>query len=426
MSSTTDSIGDEHLSQEPWGLLFIISVMAFLLIGGMLTSLSVYSAVMQKYFHWSETAMGGGPVALLLGMSAGNLVIAAVMRRLGLRGTYFIGVGVAALGWISAGFVQTLPQFMIAMALAGLGAGMATIVPSIALISQAFHKRKGLAIALFIGACSLASAAMPVLSSAIMDALGWRETFWTVGGATAVICFGLLRYVPHRMNDGPGDAADADHAQQPGLERRDALRLPAYWMLTLALTLSQLCMNGVLFNTIAFLQKSGFDSASAVRIYGLANFMSLPGLMIGGYISDRVSARLLLPVILLLQAVGTAALLGIGTAFWSPFAIGFFAIVWGGVAGLPAQAGSMLLGEIIGRRAYTALLGVVFTITGFVGALAPTLVGWAYETTHGYAWPILLLSALCLLAAVAALFCRSSTAPAAGRSALNAAGGKVA
>ena len=426
MSSTTDSIGDEHLSQEPWGLLLVISVMAFLLIGGMLTSLSVYSAVMQKYFHWSETAMGGGPVALLLGMSAGNLVIAAVMRRLGLRGTYFIGVGVAALGWISAGFVQTLPQFMIAMALAGLGAGMATIVPSIALISQAFHKRKGLAIALFIGACSLASAAMPVLSSAIMDALGWRETFWTVGGATAVICFGLLRYVPHRMNDGPGDAADADHAQQPGLERRDALRLPAYWMLTLALTLSQLCMNGVLFNTIAFLQKSGFDSASAVRIYGLANFMSLPGLMIGGYISDRVSARLLLPVILLLQAVGTAALLGIGTAFWSPFAIGFFAIVWGGVAGLPAQAVSMLLGEIIGRRAYTALLGVVFTITGFVGALAPTLVGWAYETTHGYAWPILLLSALCLLAAVAALFCRSSTASAAGRSALNAAGGKVA
>ncbi len=146
--------------------------------------------------------------------------------------------------------------------------------------------------------------------------------------------------------------------------------------------------------------------------------MSLPGLMIGGYISDRASARLLLPVILLLQAVGTAALLGIGTAFWSPFAIGFFAIVWGGVAGLPAQAGSMLLGEIIGRRAYTAMLGVVFTITGFVGALAPTLVGLAYEATHGYALPILLLSALCLVAGVAALFCRSSAAS--GRSALTA------
>ncbi|WP_079730428.1 MFS transporter [Novosphingobium mathurense] len=411
MPPVPDCIGEKHLSQEPWGLLLIISVMGFLLIGGMLTSLSVYSSVMQPDFHWSEAAMGAGPVALLLGMSTGNLMIAGVMQRLGIRSAYIIGVGVAAFGWISAGFVQGLVQFMSAMALAGFGIGMATIVPGIALISQTFHKRKGLAMALFIGACGFASATMPMLSSELIGALGWHRTFWAMGVVTALACLFLLRKWPRGIKDEPGDSAAQDHAQKRGLGRKETFRLPAYWMLAFALTLSQLCMNGVLFNTIAFLRKGGFDQATAVRIYGIANFMSLPGLMIGGYVSDKVNARLLLPIILLLQAIGTAGLLGIGSPIWNPYAVVVFALIWGGVAGLPAQAGSMLLGEIIGQRAYTAMLGVVFTINGFVGAMAPALVGWAYEKTHGYAWPISMLALFCLLAAAASLFCRSGHEP---------------
>ena len=35
-------------------------------------------------------------------------------------------------------------------------------------------------------------------------------------------------------------------------------------------------MNGVLFNVIAYLQKSGYAATDAIRIYGIANLMSLP------------------------------------------------------------------------------------------------------------------------------------------------------
>lgn len=400
MSSDRITPSPRHLRQAPWLWLSIVSVNGFLLIGGMLTSLTVYASVMQRHFGWSEAAMGGGPVALLLGMSVGNLLVGTAMRRLGLRGTFSLGAAIAAVGWIAAGFVHSLAQFAAAMALAGLGAGMATIVPGIALLSETFHERKGLAIALFIGACALASSTMPMVTGALIAWLDWRAVFWAVGGASGVICLGLLRWLPRRLGDAP---ASAMQTTQAGLSRRQVAMMPGYWLLTLGLTLSQLCMNGVLFNVIAYLQKSGYAATDAIRIYGIANLMSLPGLLVGGYISDRTGGRIVLPVVLALQAAGTAMLLGVGVAAWDRLAIIGFIAIWGSISGLPAQGGAMVLGEMIGQRAYPAMLGIVFTVTGVVGALAPVLMGWLYAATGGYAWPIALLVLLTLLAMLTVL-----------------------
>ena len=418
MSSDRTAPSHRHLRHAPWLWLGIVSVNGFLLIGGMLTSLTVYASDMQRHFGWSEAAMGGGPVALLLGMSAGNLLIGAAMRRLGLRGTFSLGAAIAAMGWIAAGFVHSLAQFAAAMALAGLGAGMATIVPGIALLSETFHERKGLAIALFIGACALASSTMPMLTGALIAWLGWRAVFWTVGGAAGAICLGLLRLLPRRLADAPASAASAMPPVDTGPSRRQVAAMPGYWLLTLGLTLSQLCMNGVLFNVIAYLQKSGYTAPDAIRIYGIANLMSLPGLLVGGYLSDRIGGRIMLPVVLALQAAGTAMLLGVGLAAWDRLAVIGFIAIWGSISGLPAQGGAVVLGEMIGRRAYPAMLGIVFTVTGVVGALAPLLMGWLYTATGGYAWPIAMLALMALLATLAVLagtLCRPvghpSTAP---------------
>jgi len=394
---------DDILPDEPWGLLAILAIIGFLLIGGMLTSLSVYVSVMQQTFGWGEGAMGGGPVMLLLGMSAGNLIVGPVMRRCGKRGIFSIGTGIALSGWIAAGFIRSLPEFMGAMALAGIGAGLATIVPGIAVISESFHRRRGLAVALFIGSCALASAAMPLASKWLIDAAGWRQAFWIFGALAGAISLPIVRRLPDTIA-GDGNRSQEEH----GLTVQQVLKLPAFWILAMVLTISQLSMNAILFNLIAYLRKTGFDTSEAVTLYGITNFMSLPGLMIGGYLSDRIRAYILLPLILILQGAGTFALLGAGNG---PGAIILFILCWGSVAGLPAQSGSMLLGEIIGQRAYASMLGIIFTINGFVGALAPAIMGWAYEIAGGYSWPISLFAGLCLLAACASLLCRTHRTP---------------
>lgn len=405
--------GAEAAAREPWGVLVPLSLVGFLLIGAMLTSLSIYTVVMQAQFGWSATALGAGPVALLVGMSAGNLFVSPAMRRFGLPGSFAFGCALAGVAWAAAGLSATLVQFVTAMALAGLGAGMATIVPGIALLTQAFHLRRGLAIALFIGSCSLASATMPLATNLLIERIGWRATFWIVGGAALVLAPALWRFLPPAAPEASAPRSSTDAPHLSGLERGQALRLPAFWVLTLVLTLSQLCMNGVLFNIVAHLQDRGVPSARAVELYSVTNFMSLPGLLIGGYVSDRVPARVLFPLIILAQAGGTLALVGVGMpGVWGAIVTAAFVLVWGGVAGLPAQAGSLLLRDIVGGAQFAALLGIVFTVNGFVGALAPGLTGWLRDAAGDYRDAFILFAGLLAAASVGALWCRVQPKPA--------------
>lgn len=389
--------------RDPWLLLAPLSLAGFVMIGAMLTSLSVYGVAMQATFGWSETELGAGPVALLLGMSIGNLLVGPAMQRVGVRGTFAGGCALAAASWLGAGSIATLWQFALVMAIAGLGAGIATIVPGIALLTSAFHKRPGLAIALFIASCSLAATTMPIATGHLIDGAGWRGAFRMVAMAAACLVPVLFMLLPARLaTTDPGTPADQVH--DGGLARAAALRLPAFWLLTAVLTISQLCMNGVMFNTIAFLGKHGVEHDTAIQLYSLTNFMSLPGLLLGGHLSDRVSARRMLGVIIALQAIGTLALLGVGLDSAAGLAATIaFVGLWGGVAGLPVQSGSLLLAELVGRRSYGTLLGIVFTINGFLGALAPGLTGWLHDHSGSYTLPFTLFTAMLLVTALACL-----------------------
>lgn len=389
--------------RDPWLLLAPLSLAGFVMIGAMLTSLSVYGAAMQAAFGWSETELGAGPVALLLGMSIGNLLVGPAMQRLGVRGTFAAGCGLAAAGWLGAGSIATLWQFAIVMGIAGLGAGIATIVPGIALLTSAFHQRPGLAIALFIASCSLAATTMPIATGHLIDGAGWRGAFRIVAVAAACVVPVLFLLLPAGLATADR-GTPADQAHGGGLARAAALRLPAFWLLTAVLTVSQLCMNGVMFNTIAFLGKHGVAHDTAIQLYSLTNFMSLPGLLVGGHLSDRLSARKMLAAIIAMQAIGTLALLGVelDSAAGLAATIAFVGL-WGGVAGLPAQSGSLLLADLVGRRSYGTLLGIVFTINGFLGAVAPGLTGWLHDLGGSYTLPFTLFTALLLATALACL-----------------------
>lgn len=397
--------------REPWGLLVPLSLAGFVLIGAMLTSLSVYVSVMQTLLGWSAAEAGAGPVALLIGMSTGNLVISPALRKLGINGTFTLGALLAALAWGSAGWNSTLVGFSLAMAIAGFGTGLASIVPGIAVLTQAFHASRGLAIGLFIGSCSLASSTMPMATNLLIDSVGWRVAFQIVGLAALALVPVLWWFLPRGAVSGDvhgGDVHGADgSAQDAGLSCKVAFRLPAFWVLTLVLTLSMVCMNGVLFNIVTYLHDRAMPASDAVALYSFTNFMSLPGLLVGGYLSDRVRVQILFPAILLLQGLGTLAMLGMGdTGLLAMVATGAFVLLWGGVAGLPAQAGSLMLREISGSREFPALLAIVFTINGFVGALAPGLTGWLRDATGDYRPAFALFGLIMIASAFAALWCR--------------------
>lgn len=397
----------QAVNRSAWAMLGALSVIGFAVIGGTLTSLAVYLPVLQAAFGWGEAEMGGGAVMLLLGMSLANLVAGRLEQRIGLRLLLAIGIVASCVGWAASAFVTGLPQFMAAMALAGAGAALATIVPGVAAISQAFDARRGMALAVFIGGCALASSVVPPLSEGLIAGLGWREAFLISAGVIALVCLPLTLLTPVSAPSSATERPDVHNASEGGPSAADAAKFTAFWLLLTGLTISQLCMNGVLFNLVAMLVKNGYSHDGAVTFYSIANLVSLPGLFLGGMLADRFGARAVLPGAIAFQAAGSLCLLWIGGGGSAQLAaMTGFALMWGLVAGLPAQAGSMLLADTVGMAAFPMLLGVVFAVTGLIGALAPLMMGMLYGVEGSYALPILTCAALTGLAAAMILMAR--------------------
>ncbi|ARS27796.1 MFS transporter [Sphingomonas sp. KC8] len=390
-------------NRRAWLLVFVLSLIAFAIIGVTLTSLSVYLPVLQQEFGWHEAEMGCLPVAMLVGMSIGNLLSGRLMAGLGVRGAIAIGTAATGIGWAVASLSNTLAFFMGAMALTGCGAGIATIVPGVAAITRCFDARRGLAIGAFIGACALAGSIVPSISALLIAEYGWRATFLIGGSAIGAVCLPLaaLIRISHETTSAGHSATDGASAGTTGPAAGDVAKLPAYWLLTAALTLSQLCMNGILFSIVAFFLRHGFAQDHAVTIYSATNLMALPGLFVGGALADRYGAKAALPGVLLLQAAGTLCLLGVtgSQTMGNGAAIAGFILLWGLAGGLPSQIGPMLLADLIGARAFATMLGVTLTITGLIGALAPVATGWLYDARGSYVPPIIICGLLTILAA---------------------------
>lgn len=385
---------------ESWLLVAALSMIAFAIIGGTLTSMGVYLPTVQHAFGWSETATGGLPMAMLLGFSLGNLVVGPLMGRLEIRTLVAMGAVLCAVGWALAARLTSLPMLMVAMAMTGLGGGLATIVPGIAAITSSFVARRGLAIGVFIGSTALAGTAVPALSGWLIAEFGWRAAFGISGAAIAAICIPFVVLIQVGRGGPTGVDADAMAATGPGPQA--VAKLPSYWRLTIALTISQICMYAILFNIVAMLLRAGYLQGNAVAIYGLSNLMALPGLLIGGVLADRLGARRVLPACLLLQAIGTFCLLGVGpdAGTVGNVAVAAFVLLWGLAGGLPNQVGPMVLAELIGTRAFATMLGVTLTISGLLGALAPAAAGWLYDASGGYALPVGSSGVLAVVAAV--------------------------
>jgi hypothetical protein len=159
------------------------------------------------------------------------------------------------------------------------------------------------------------------------------------------------------------------------------------------------------------LLRSGFPPGKAVAIFSFANLMAVPGLFIGGVLTDRHGARAALPAVMVMQALGTLCLLGIGgpMAAEGGAATGGFILLWGLSGGLPSQIGSLRLAELIGTHAFATMLGVTFTTSGLVGALAPLITAELYERSGGYALPVAACGVATLAAALMTLAVPSRT-----------------
>jgi MFS family permease len=305
--------------------------------------------------------------AYLIGTMLGALTLPTVGRwidRVGVRPAITaIGAGFAAalVAMGGVGNFITLAAGFTFIRL--LGQGSLSLASTVA-VTHWFDRRRGFALGLFATASGALMALTPVFLNLVINAYSWR-TAWIVAGIAILVIvvpiarWGMISY-PSDVGQVPDGAptVPADGIRAPArasATRAEALRTVGFWILLAGSASNAMLSTALNFHQISLLGEAGMSSAEAALMF-LPQVVggSLAGIGMGA-LTDRVSARWLIPVTMLFLA-GALGLASIVSRGWLVVA---YAICLGLANGSGRAVGAAFLPKWFG-------VGHIGSIQGFM------------------------------------------------------------
>jgi MFS family permease len=297
--------------------------------------------------------------------------------------------------------------------LGGVCTGGLAYVANNALISRWFIRYRGLASGLAQASVPLGTAVFGALSQFGVGAIGWRHTHLVFGLLVAATSLPLvlvvLRDTPEEMGlapDGAPPAVDASSGPAGGARRSNGFTGPGfprgYWAVFCANCLRGLATYAILVHQVAYLVDVGFSRVAAATFFSTSFFLSIPGGLAAGAISDRIGRPKTYAWIGAIFAIGYVSLLltrhpsQVVTLWLHVIAMG---LSNGGVS--PVFA-SLLTDRLQGPR-LGFLLGLQNIGFGIGAALAPYLAGAAFDLFGSYTL-VFTLMALAMVLSSAIVF----------------------
>lgn len=391
-----------------YGWFVVAAAFAVMLVGfGSAYSFSAFVDALQNEFAASRGSVSmvfslAGFLYFGFGVLSGPLADRWGARRLAILGMALVGTGLMA-----AGFARSLTEVYVAYGLGvGLGVGC-SYVPVVGTVQRWFVKRRGFASGLAVSGIGVGTLVMPPLAALLIDAMGWRNAYFALGGIAVVLGVGmslLIENDPRNRGlapDGrplPSDAGHAPVSQPPGATVGEAIRSRQFIVLYAA---CMICSFGVFVpfvHLVPYAMDHGIAATSAALLIGAIGVGSTAGRFFLGGLADQIGR----PVAHLLMFVGMALALIIwaaSTALWSLAAFAFvYGVFYGGwVAVLPA-----IVMDYFGGRNVSGIIGALYTSVAFGTLIGPSAAGFAFDISGSYTLPILASVCANLLAAAIA------------------------
>jgi MFS family permease len=303
--------------------------------------------------------------------------------RLGPRRLVLIGGFLLAVGLIASSFANALWQIIVLYGvIMTLGANCLGLVVFVPILSRRFVRNRGMAVSVVQSANGFARAFSAPLSQLLIATWGWRGAYLAQGGFMAVAFLPLTALFkasePQRMMTTAGRTSAVS-----GWTLRRAIRTPHFWLLFLVYVFTGLGSFLVALHQLAFAVTIGFDKLYAAEVLGLGAFLSLPGVIITGTLSDYVGRELSAVVTYGTSIFGVICAMLITSPdqhllLWLHSC--FFGLTWGARGpAITAKTADLFPGPQLGT-----ILGVITIGTGIGSASGSWLAGWSFDVTGSY------------------------------------------
>ncbi|HLF71446.1 MAG TPA: MFS transporter [Dehalococcoidia bacterium] len=380
--------------------------------------LGVFLPEFEREFGWSRTEISAG---VSLGSLLGALFaiyFGPLIDRYGGRVFVITGAAIMAVALMALSLMQHEWQFFVIYAVGrGAASGLIGLAAGVT-VSKWFIRRRGFA----VGITSLGSRAgfalMPIGVQLIIQTWDWRTAAITL--SVTVLALGILPAIwwlhprPERFGLEPdGDVYDDNDVRfaRPPREfdwtRKEALRTPAFWLVTAAVALMSWAGGAINLHQIPHMVDRGLSRENAALVVTLFALFSAAGAIVEGFLDTRIGARWTMFVGLIGSAAGMVVLMNV-----SSFETGvLFAAVYGTAFGLMVTSNQVVFADYFGREALGAIRGSAAPMQLGLNAAGPIVAGVAYDSTGSYLAAFIPFTLAYLVAALALVLASKPTPP---------------
>ena len=384
-----------------WYIALALAITETVSFGVMFYAFSVLITPMEAELGWTRGQLTG---AFSLSLLISGIIALPVGHWLDNHGARLlmtagsIGATVMVLLWSG---MNTLPEFILIMALMGFCGAAVLYEPAFAVIATWFAHKRGTAMAVVTFIAGFSSTIFIPLTDALLVAYGWRHAVFILGillGAITIPLHALvLRRKPTDLGLQPDGAAKAlERTEQPSVSIGGVLRSRYFWLLTLAFSLSTLSISAVRVHFIPLLISINIHPSSAALASGAIGVMQVMGRMIFAPVERRFSSKTMAVGVFVLLALSLPTLL-LGNA---PLLILAFVALFGMAIGTHTLTRPLIVADTYGADFFGRISSAMVIFVTLARTIAPFAAGVIYDVFGAYDWMLILATAFSLVAVI--------------------------
>ncbi len=382
-----------------WILLPTIGFIYMACVGAAFYGLSVMMPAMIEDFGWTraEATTGFAILSLLVGFAGPP--VTALMKKISPRLTIIIGGFIGAAGAYILSICESLPVYYMGAAVLACGMTMQAVLPGIQLVTQWFHRRRSLALGIFMASGGLGGVVGAPSFTWLIQWFGdWRPVWLFVGGVSllgTLLSWLVIRNHPEdvgqRIDGIDKESADDENTNDQrasGVYKtnrdwtvKEAFRDPTYWIILVSGSLAVTGQMIVTSQLVLHVKDIGMTAIIAATALGIQGLFTTSGRFISGLLGDyAIEPRTLFLLGMACEFIGLFLLTGATSVFALYTSVVFFGLGFG----LGLVGATTMLANYYGAINTPTLLSYRILLGTVLGSIGIITAGYCGDIYGGY------------------------------------------
>ena len=251
-------------------------------------------------------------------------------------------------------------------------------------VEQQLTRNQGLGIGIATSGSTAGQFVIVPLIAVMMTVLDWRWSYLALSAACAGLAAAVYWLLPRRMEPKERTAEVSRSNAGFGADLLLILKNPTFHLLFWSYFICGYTTSGVIeTHFLPYASLCGFGPLPSATAYGLLSAINLVGMILAGWLTDRMNRPLLLAAIYAIRGLTFILLVNVGADYETLL---LFSVIFGLVDYSTVPVTASLVASHIGLRVMGLAFGLISAGHQIGGALGAYLGGYLFDLYAQYAW----------------------------------------